>query len=97
MDFGTGGIYGRQKSRRVVSSDGEWFTYTIAAAGPHIALWVDGYQTADYVDEQKPADSARRGQYLGKGSITIQGHDPTTDLSFRNIRVAELPENRKQD
>lgn len=97
VDYGTGGVYNRQKSRKVVSSDHEWFTYTIVADGLHVALWVNGYQTADYVDEQKPAPSARKGSYAGKGCITIQGHDPTTNLSFRNIRIAELPDRPKRD
>src|SRR5690606_6605460 len=87
VDYGTGGIYNRQKARRVVSSDFEWFTYTIAADGRHIALWVDGYQTADHVDEQPLAESARKGSYLKAGSISLQGHDPKTNLSFRNIRI----------
>jgi hypothetical protein len=28
---------------------------------------------------------------LDKGTLIIQGHDPTTDLSFRNIEAKELP------
>jgi hypothetical protein len=36
-------------------------------------------------------DNARNGCKLEKGPISLQGHDPTTDLSFRNIRIAELP------
>lgn len=92
IDIGTGGIYNRQPTRKVVSSDHEWFTYTILADGPHIATWVNGYQTADYTDNQPEATSARKGRFLGKGVITIQGHDPTTDLSFKNIRITELPE-----
>jgi hypothetical protein len=27
---------------------------------------------------------------LKKGPISLQGHDPTTDLSLRNIRIADL-------
>lgn len=91
VDFGTGGLYNLQKSRKVVSSDKQWFTYTIIAHGRHIALWVNGYPTADHVDTREPAPSARKGSMVGKGCITLQGHDPTTDLSFRNIRVTELP------
>lgn len=92
IDFGTGGVYNRQPSRKVVSSDNEWFTMTVVAGGPHIAIWVNGYQTADYVDREKDAPTARKGRFLGKGCISLQGHDPTTDLSFKNIKVAELPE-----
>jgi hypothetical protein len=25
------------------------------------------------------------------GVVSLQGHDPTTDLSFRNLRIGELP------
>jgi hypothetical protein len=91
VDFGTGGIYRRQPARKVVSSDKEWFTMTIAANGKHLAVWVNGYQTADFTDTRKPNVSAREGSKVDKGPISLQGHDATTDLSFRNIRIAALP------
>lgn len=91
VDYGTGGIYNRQPTRKVVSTDGEWFTMTLIARGAHMATWIDGYQCTDFVDQKEDAASARKGRYLGKGCVTIQGHDPTTDLSFKNIRVADLP------
>lgn len=95
FDYGTGGLYNRQPARKVVSSDGEYFTMTVIAHGAHIAIWVNGYQTVDFTDTAKDAPSARQGRKLGKGPISLQGHDPTTDLSFKNIRLAPLaPLNR---
>ncbi len=91
VDFGTGALYNRQYTRKVVSSDHEWFTMTVVANGAHISTWVNGFQCTDYVDKEADAQTARKGRFLGKGCISIQGHDPTTDLSFKNIRVAELP------
>ncbi|MBM3834150.1 MAG: DUF1080 domain-containing protein [Verrucomicrobia bacterium] len=91
VDFGTGGVYGHQKTRRVIPSDGEWFTKTIAAHGPHIAVWVNGIQVSDFTDTRTPDESARRGYRAKPGVLSLQGHDPTTDLSFRNIRIAEMP------
>jgi len=91
VDYGTGGIYNRQPSRKVVSSDKEWFTMTVVATGNHHATWVNGYQTADFVDEKPIAKSARQGRKDEKGVISLQGHDPTTDLSFRNIRIGSVP------
>jgi hypothetical protein len=90
VDFGTGAIYRRQKARKVVSTDGEWFTMTVAAHGRHIATWVNGYQVTDWTDDRKENDNARNGFKKGKGALSIQGHDPTTDLSFRNIRIQSL-------
>ncbi|HEY1377883.1 MAG TPA: DUF1080 domain-containing protein [Gemmataceae bacterium] len=89
-DFGTGAIYRRVKARKVVSNDHEWFTMTLVARGNHIATWVNGYQTVDWADTRPPNDNARNGSKLGPGPLSLQGHDPTTNLSFRNLRVAEL-------
>lgn len=91
VDFGTGGLYNRQPARKVFSTDGEWFTMTVLARGTHIAIWVNGQQTVDFVEKQKLGNNARRGGKTAAGTISLQGHDATTDLSFRNIRIAPLP------
>lgn len=91
VDFGTGGIYNQQPARKVVSSDREWFTMTVVAAGKHLAVWVNGYQVSDFTDMRPENASARAGSRTKAGCIGLQGHDPTTDLSFRNINVVELP------
>ena len=90
VDFGTGAIYRRQAARKVVSTDGEWFTMTVAAHGKHLATWVNGYQVTDWSDDRKESDNARQGAKRTRGALSIQGHDPTTDLSFRNIRIQSL-------
>jgi len=54
------------------------------------ATWVNGYQVTDWTDDRKESDNARNGFKKGKGALSIQGHDPTTDLSFRNIRIQSL-------
>jgi len=91
VDFGTGGIYGCQPARRVVPTDREWFTKTIVAHGRHMAVWVNGHQVSDWTDPRPLDDSPRQGCRLKAGIISLQGHDPTTDLSFRNLRLAEYP------
>ncbi len=91
VDFGTGGIYRRIPARKGVSQDKEWFTMTIVAQGNHFATWVNGIQVTDWTDHRPLNDNARRGCCLNPGAISIQGHDPTTDLSFRNFRIAEIP------
>jgi hypothetical protein len=95
VDFGTGGIYNRQPARKVVSNDREWFTKTIIAAGNHLAVWVNGYQVSDFTDTRPPAANARQGTKTDAGVIGLQGHDPTTDLSFRRIRIKALPPPRQ--
>jgi hypothetical protein len=91
VDYGTGAIYRRVPARFGVAKDREWFTLTVVARGRHLATWVNGVQVADWTDNRPDRDNARNGYRDEKGAISIQGHDPTTDLSFRNLRLAELP------
>jgi hypothetical protein len=95
VDFGTGGLYFYQPTRRVISSDHEWFTYTILAAGRHFTTWVNGVMTADWTDPRPPKENAREGFRGVPGVIGLQGHDPTTDLSFRDLKIAPLPAPRE--
>lgn len=91
VDCGTGGIFRRVNARRVVSDDKQWFHKTIIAHGPHISVWVNGYQVTDWTDQRAAHENPRKGLRTQPGTIMIQGHDPTTDLSFRQIRIVETP------
>ncbi len=94
VDFGTGGIYGVNAARKVVSNDFEWFNMTIVCSGNHMAAWVNGCQVSDFIDT-RPIDDAgdgKNGYVPTAGTIHLQGHDPTTDLSFKNINIQTYPE-----
>jgi hypothetical protein len=93
LDYGTGAIYRRVPARKQAAKDNEWFTMTVAAEGRHVATWVNGIQMVDWTDNRPLKDNPRNGCRLEKGNISLQGHDPTTDIDFRNIRLAELPRN----
>ena len=62
-----------------------------------MAVWVNGYQVSDWTDERSPHENAREGFRAGPGVIAIQGHDPTTNLLFRNLRIVELPRGERSD
>jgi hypothetical protein len=91
MDCGTGGIYRRQNARKVVSNDFEWFSMTVIASGAHVATWVNGYPVADWTDTRPADPNPRKGLRTAAGTLILQGHDPTTNLSFRNLHVQEMP------
>ncbi len=92
VDFGTGGLYFYHPARRVIPNDGEFFTKTITAKGRHIAVWVNGYPVSDFVDGRAEGKNARKEARLEGGTFSLQAHDPTTNLDFRNLRAVELPE-----
>lgn len=91
VDFGTGAIYRRIAARKVMTNDFEWFTATLVAHGSHITAWVDGTLVTDWIDTRKPNDNPREGLRTKPGHLSLQGHDPTTDLNFRNLRAVEFP------
>ncbi len=88
---GTGAIFRRVEARRVVADDLSWATITLLADGPQIATWVQGYPVVNWRDQRTPDPNPRKGLRLEAGHLSLQGHDPTTDMSFRRIRLAELP------
>jgi hypothetical protein len=90
-DAGTGAIFRRQAARFVNGRDKEWTTTTLIAQRDRIGSWVNGYQVVDWVDDRDPNQNPRKGKRLEAGHISLQGHDPTTDLRFRNIRISNAP------
>jgi hypothetical protein len=93
-DGGSGAIYRRQPARKIVANDGEWFHMTLIAHGPTLATFVNGYPVATWTDTRAKDDNPRKGLRLAAGHLSLQGHDPTTDLLFRNIRAAEFPKGK---
>lgn len=93
-DGGTGAIYRRQPARKIVANDEEWFHLTLIAHGPNFATFVNGYPVAHWTDERPKNENPRQGLRLEAGHLSLQGHDPTTDILFRNLRLAEFPKGK---
>lgn len=91
-DHGTGAIFKRISARRVVSDDRKWLTGTLLADGPHFATWINGTQVVDWTDDRPEHENPREGRRVTAGHFSLQGHDPTTDIAFRNLRVVETPQ-----
>ncbi|MEZ6129510.1 MAG: DUF1080 domain-containing protein [Planctomycetaceae bacterium] len=91
LDFGSGAIYRRQAARYIVADNNQWFVETLIAQGNRFATFVNGYQVLDWIDDRDPDPNPRKGQRLEAGHLSLQGHDPTTNLDFRSLRVHKLP------
>ena len=94
VDCGTGGIFRRTDARYVNANDREWFSKTIVATGPHVSVWVNGYQVTDWTDKRKPNENPRKGLRVEKGTLIFQGHDPTTDILIKNVLAKEIAPRR---
>ncbi|MFF0459319.1 ThuA domain-containing protein [Streptomyces mexicanus] len=85
----TGSVYGFRsadlgKRDRALNPPGEWNTYEIRVEGERLRVWLNGVQINDFTN----TDPARS---LTDGHIGIQNHGADDQVSFRNIRIKELP------
>jgi hypothetical protein len=89
-DGGAGGIF-RRKEARIVVGDGTKPTYlTLLASGNQMVTWVNGLLTTEFYDSRLPDDNPRKGSRTQAGPIALQGHDPTTEITFHGLRITEL-------
>ncbi|MFF2996329.1 ThuA domain-containing protein [Streptomyces sp. NPDC057950] len=88
-DRTTGAVYGfrsadLRKRDRALNPPGEWNTYEIRVEGEHLRVRLNGVRINDFTNTD-PARSLREGH------IGIQNHGADDQVSFRNVRIKELP------
>ncbi|MFD9969003.1 ThuA domain-containing protein [Streptomyces sp. NPDC059011] len=88
-DRTTGAVYGFKsadlKARdRVLRPPGQWNSYEIKVQGERLRVFLNGAKINDFTNTD-PARSLKDG-YIG-----IQNHGADDQVSFRNIRLKELP------
>ena len=71
--YTTGGIDDRQQARAPVAIDDVPFRMTVIAQGSHIATWVNGYQTADWVDTRPADPNPEKRPETGAGDSSVAG------------------------
>lgn len=87
----TAGLYNVKDNLEAPAKDGEWFTMTIKVVGKHVTTSVNGKVIADYTEEENPQRKANPGRLIGSGTFALQGHDPGSEVHYRNIFVKPLP------
>ncbi|MEV7344574.1 ThuA domain-containing protein [Streptomyces sp. NPDC093544] len=88
-DRTTGSVYSFQsadveKRDRALNPPGEWNTYEIRVEGERLRVWLNGVKINDFTN----TDPARS---LLDGHVGIQNHGSDDQVSFRDIRIKELP------
>ena len=93
----TGSLYRLQdivkKSEDSPAKDDEWFTQTIIVNGNHITVKLNDKVVNDYTwpDGLKRKDGFEKN-LLGSGTFALQGHDPGSEVHYKNIKVKPLPQ-----
>jgi hypothetical protein len=72
-----------QAKMKEVVRNAEWNDYVIRALGNRIQLWVNGFQTVDYTEEDPAIDRT--------GVIAVQIHEgPPSEAWYREITLVDL-------
>jgi Domain of Unknown Function (DUF1080) len=72
-----------QAKMKAVIKAGEWNDYVIRAEGKRIQLWINGFQTVDYMEEDPAIDAT--------GVIAVQIHSgPPSQAWYKDITIVEL-------
>jgi hypothetical protein len=88
----TAGLYGIKGNLDTVAKDDEWFTLTIRVEGRHIVTSVDGKVVVDFTEPEAWTPPKNfEGRKIAHGTFAIQGHDPASEIHYRNIKVRQLP------
>ena len=90
----TGSLYAVDDVMNVSpAKDGEWFTQHVIVEDNRVRILVNGQQVTDYTE---PASAERAagmaGRTLSSGTVALQGHDPESQVHYRNIMIRPLPD-----
>jgi hypothetical protein len=91
----TGGLYGVNDVFEAPAKDDVWFTEEIIVRGKHIVVKVDDKTVVDWTEPDNFEAKGFPGRKVDHGTFAIQGHDPKSEVHFRNIRVKPLPDDAK--
>ena len=90
----TGGLYAVKDVKESPAKDNEWFTQDITVQGRHIVVKVNGKVVTDYTEPPEVAERGypkMPGRKLSSGTIALQGHDPKSEIFYKNIMIKPLP------
>jgi hypothetical protein len=84
----TGSLYDVVNIKETYVKDMEWFTEYIKVDGKHVIVKINDKTVVDYTEpnDYKPAPG-QKGHFLSSGTFALQGHDPNSEVHFKNIMV----------
>ena len=87
----TGSLWNVVNVNEPAAKDGEFWTQHIIVKDKHVVVKINGKTVVDYTEPKDPPLKDGYVQRISKGTFALQGHDPGSKVSFKNIRVKRLP------
>lgn len=92
----TGSLYAVRNTYTRLAADNTWFALKVTVQKPQVRIWVNDTLAVDYVEPANTwAGDGPKLNRLGQGTFALQGHDPESKVSYRNLRVRPLPARRE--
>jgi hypothetical protein len=88
----TGGLYAvKDVLNESPAKDDTWYTYEVIVEGKHVVIKIDGKVTTDWTEPTPPTPpKGMAGRIIQHGTIAIQGHDPGSEVHYKNISIKPL-------
>lgn len=88
----SGSLYHVQDVAASTIKDGEWYTTHILVQGNTVTVNINGKQIVKWT-QTTDWNGGREGpgRVIGRGTIALQAHDPTSVVHYKNIRIRPLP------
>ena len=86
------GLYDIMDNKVAPAKDDEWYNMSVRVEGKHVVIKVNDKVITDYTepDDFKPAPNHLQ-RVIAHGTFALQGHDPGSEVHFKNIVVQALP------
>lgn len=88
----TGSLYAIEDIKETYAKDNEWFTEYIKVEGKKVTIKINDKVVVEYTEPdnvQRP--EGMKGRLISSGTFALQGHDPNSQVYFKNIKVKILP------
>ncbi len=89
----SGSLYDVVDVKEVYAKDNEWYTEYVKVTGKHVLIKINDQTVVDYTEpEHVTIPDGHPGRFISHGTFALQGHDPKSEVHFKNIMVKVLPD-----
>ena len=89
----TGSLYDIVDVKEVYVKDNVWFTEYFKVEGKHVVIKINDKTVVDYTEpENAKPPQGHSGRIISNGTFALQGHDPGSEVHFKDIMVKVLPD-----
>ena len=87
----SGSLYGISDVKEVYAKDKEWYTEYIKVVGKHVTIKINDHTVVEYT-QPDPIPAVQGTRVFSNGTFALQGHDPNSEVHYKNILVKVLPD-----